>query len=163
VRPVGPWLTASVAFCLCSAPIGAQQGLPYDWDYHFSPDPAFGGEFGVHMRIVDINHDGFNDLVASDAQKPALGAIAAGKAFVLFGPTLATFAEVVADNPAPTEKLGLRSISVGHANEYGEDDLLLRLRRLWRVLLHGHTVRRAAWGKCKPAASLPPLCGAGSQ
>ncbi len=110
---------------LSAASVRAQQGLPYDWTWHFSPDPAFGGEFGMHMQVVDVNFDGFNDLVASDAQKPASGVIAAGKAFVLFGPSLAESIEIVATNPAPTEKLGWRSMSVGDANGDGEYDVLL--------------------------------------
>jgi hypothetical protein len=108
------------------APAQAQSGLPYDvWQQHFSPDPAFGGEFGANMLFRDVNFDGFEDLISSDAQKPAGGMLAAGKAFILFGPTLSTSIEIVADQPAFSEKLGWRSMSMGDANADGEYDILL--------------------------------------
>ena len=90
-----------------------------------SPDTSFAGEFGVHMIVADFNHDGFNDLLASDALKSAGGFGGAGKAFVLFGPTLTSHVEIAAQAPSLAENLGRYAMSVGDANGDGELDVLL--------------------------------------
>lgn len=128
LRPLrGLRSSAFIALALLSA-LGqsrAQPTLPYDWTTHWSPDPAFGGAFGEFMQVADVNQDGFLDLVASDSIKMANGLGGAGKVFVLFGPTLTSWSEIVADDPTFTENMGYRSLVLGDANGDGELDVLV--------------------------------------
>lgn len=103
-----------------------QCNLPYDTVfYSFSPDPTFGGEFAVNMLVHDLNGDGFGDVLATDALKSPGGVIGAGKVFVLYGPTLATWTEIAPSQPTSTENMGYRDLSLGDVDGDGAVDLLV--------------------------------------
>lgn len=117
-----PWLAALLTL---AGRVAAQQGLPYDWTEHYSPDSTLGGEFGLNMTVLDMNHDGFGDLVATDALKAVDGLGGAGKAFILYGPQLAAYVEIHASQPSIAENLGKTALSIGDVNGDGEYDILL--------------------------------------
>ncbi len=123
-KPVWRPAQSALILALASGACWCQVSLPYDWKSYFSPDTSFGGAFGENMLVSDINFDGFGDLIATDAQKSALGVPGAGKAFILFGPTLEMHLEIVADNPT-TEAMGQWTVSVGDTNGDGEYDVFL--------------------------------------
>jgi hypothetical protein len=81
-------LIAGLILLASQAPISHAQ-LDYEVFSIFSPEPFFGDEFGKRILVMDVDHDGFNDLVIVGSGATAAGVQWAGKIWVYPGPTFA--------------------------------------------------------------------------
>jgi len=120
------WAVAVPVLALCVEPgtAYAQHGLPYDEVSFFSPTDYGGGDFGVNMQVVDMNGDGFGDLVVSQAIAPVGAVGAAGKILILSGPTLAEVRQVHSQVPTFSANLAKNGFEIADANGDGFLDIL---------------------------------------
>jgi hypothetical protein len=120
-------LGAKLALALLLAPLAGRSAAqaPLDWTWHLGPAPQSQTNFAGDMLVVDLDGDGFEDLVASQRGATVSGVIEAGRAWVLFGPTFEPGIELQAATPTLDEEFSSGGFSAGDVDGDGHLDLLV--------------------------------------
>lgn len=92
-----------------------------------SPDGFTGWNFGLSSCAMDMDGDGFDDLVAFEPGGPAGGLAGAGRGWIFYGPGLDQFVKLEARHPVAEEQLGsgTRGCTIGDVNGDGHPDVLV--------------------------------------
>ncbi len=114
---------------LCVAGLGLAAGTAaqdsFDIDLLLGPEPGVGFEFGRATCIVDVDKDGFDDVVALQSGASNGPIDWSGKGWVFYGPNLESWTSFSARDPAEEEYLGGGGCCTGDVNGDGWTDLLV--------------------------------------
>jgi len=114
---------ACLAALLLTIPARAQ--VDFDLSFVEGSPPEFGAFFGTSLLAVDVDGDGFCDLIAGEPNADQQGVLDSGRAWILYGPDFQRRKLLAPRVPMQQEFLGTSRSAFGDFDGDGHSDIVL--------------------------------------